>query len=216
MDARELLNTVRRELEPLNNSILNHPLVRDAENRTLSINTVKAFVTNQWYIVNHDLRSIAIAMSKTRNIQELLVMKDLLDGDYHALLELRKLMRELGIDENDPVTMNVLPDAIAYTHYLSWLANYTEPCEFAFALIVNLPVWGDVVYKLGQALRIKYGIRETGLFDAFKGPFDELENKVINIVNNCLDSSRTARLRGIARVIQAYEKMFWDSIYSIR
>ncbi|WP_069807532.1 TenA family transcriptional regulator [Vulcanisaeta thermophila] len=217
MDAREFLNNVRGELEPLNNSIINHPLIRDAENGTLSMNAIRAFVVNQWYIVNHDLRSIAIAMSRAKNMQELILMKKFLDGDYGALLELRKLMRELGITEDDPVTVNVAPEAIAYTHYLSWLANYAEPCEFAFVLIVNIPVWGNVVYRLGRALSSKYGIKETGFFDAFKGPFDELEGETLSVISSCLtDNVRVKRMRSMARVVQAYEKMFWDSIYSLR
>lgn len=216
MNARELLDDVRRELEPLNSSIINHPLIKDAEKGVLSMNVIRAFVINQWYIINHDLRSIAIAMSKTRNVQELMLMKKFLDGDYGALMELRKLMKELGIAEDDPVTLNIVPEAIAYTHYLSWLANYTEPCEFAFALIVNLPVWGNVVYRLGQSLSNKYGIKEVGLFEAFKGPFDDLENEALAIIDNCLNDIKIKRLKGIARIIQVYEKMFWDSIYSVR
>ncbi len=102
---------------------------------------------NQWYIVNHDLRSLAIALGRTRNVAELEFMKMLLDGDYNALHELMKLMRELGIEIKDPLMLEVIPEAVQYTHYLAWLANYATVQEFALAIIVNMPVWGP---KRGQ------------------------------------------------------------------
>ncbi|MFP3484920.1 MAG: TenA family transcriptional regulator, partial [Vulcanisaeta sp.] len=149
VSAKELLGRVRRELEPLNNQILNHPLIRDAEDGKLGMNTIRAFVINQWYIINHDLRSLAIGLSRSRTVEELEFFKTLLDGDYVALHELMKLMRELGIEVKDPVTLEVMPEAIQYTHYLSWLANYAATREFALAITVNMPVWGSNVTRLG-------------------------------------------------------------------
>ncbi|MFP3161168.1 MAG: TenA family transcriptional regulator [Vulcanisaeta sp.] len=215
VSARELLDRVRRELEPLNNQILNHPLIRDAEDGKLGMNTIRAFVINQWYIINHDLRSLAIGLSRSRTIEELEFFKTLLDGDYVALHELMKLMRELGIEVKDPVTFEVMPDAIQYTHYLSWLANYATTREFALAITVNMPVWGGNVIRLGNALRSRYGIREVGFFDVFKGPYTELENKAVNIAGD-LDEDSVVRVMNMARIIQAYEKAFWDAIYSVR
>ena len=215
VNARELLNRVRRELEPLNNQILNHPLIRDAEDGKLGMNTIRTFVINQWYIINHDPKSLAIALSRSRTIEELEFFKTLLDGDYVALHELMKLMRELGIEVKDPVTLEVVPEAIQYTHYLSWLANYATTREFALAITVNMPVWGSNVIRLGNALRSRYGIREVGFFDIFKGPYTELENKAVNIAGD-LDEDSVVRVMNMARIIQAYEKAFWDAIYSVR
>lgn len=162
MEPRELLEGIRKALEPLNETILNHPMIKDAEEGRLPINTIRAFAMNQWYIVNHDLRSLAIALSRTRNITELEFMKMLLDGDYNALHELMKLMRELNIEVRDPLMLEVVPEAVQYTHYLAWLANYATVQEFALAIIVNMPVWGGQnVTRLGNALRSKYGIREV-------------------------------------------------------
>jgi thiaminase len=215
VSAKELLGRIRRELEPLNNQILNHPLIRDAEDGKLSMNTIRAFIINQWYIINHDPKSLAIALSRSRTIEELEFFKTLLDGDYVALHELMKLMRELGIEVKDPVTFEVVPEAIQYTHYLSWLANYATTREFALAITVNMPVWGSNVTRLGNALRSRYGIREVGFFDVFKGPYTELENKAVNIAGD-LDEDSVVRVMNMARIIQAYEKAFWDAIYSVR
>jgi len=121
----------------------------------------------------------------------------------------------LGIEVKDPVTLEVMPEAIQYTHYLSWLANYATTREFALAITVNMPVWGSNVTRLGNALRSRYGIREVGFFDVFKGPYTELEDRAVRISGD-LDGESAVRVMNMARIIQAYEKAFWDAIYSVR
>jgi hypothetical protein len=138
-------------------------------------------------------------------------MKRLMDGDYHALMELRKLMREVGVEEDDPVGMGISPSAVSYTHYLAWLAQYATIGEFIFALIINLPVWGSNVVRLGNALG-RYGIRELGFFEAFRGPFDEIEGEAVKVMGTYLDDSSIRRMISIAKLIQSYEKLFWDSL----
>ncbi|MGC9153360.1 MAG: TenA family transcriptional regulator [Vulcanisaeta sp.] len=212
---REFLERVRKNLEQLNNVILNHPLIKDAEEGKLPINVIKAFITNQWYIVNHDLRSLAMALGRTRTIEELEFFKMLLDGDYNALHELMKLMKELNIEPRDPLMLEIIPEAVQYTHYLAWLANYASPQEFALAIIVNMPVWGQNVARLGNSLRNKYGIREIGFFEVFKGPFNELEDRALSLARN-IDDASLVRAMNMAYTIQIYEKAFWDAIYSVR
>ncbi|ACP34574.1 transcriptional activator, TenA family [Sulfolobus islandicus Y.G.57.14] len=203
-----ILEQIRKELEGLNGQIINHPLLKE---KVLRKEVVNSFVINQWYIVNHDLRSLAIGLSKSTNMEELDIFKILVDGDYAALKELVKLMNELGIEVKDPLLYNVSPQAISYTHYLSWLANYAKPSEFLFAGIVNLPVWANVVTRFGDMIKERFGIRETGFFDAFRGSYKELEDRIVKLV----EDYQVDRLRRIAYTIQYYEKSFWDSIYVV-
>lgn len=62
-----------------------------------------------------------------------------------------------------------------------------------------------------DVLRDKYGIKETGFFEAFKQSYDDLEKRIVKLVEN----TQIERLRSIAHTIQYYEKPFWDSIYSL-
>ena len=205
-----MLEIIRKELEELNSQLLNHRILKEAEEGKLKRSAIESFVVNQWYIVNHDLRSLAIGLSRSTNLDELDLFKALLDGDYNALKELIKLMRELGLEVKDPLKYKVSPYAVSYTHYLAWLANYAKPSEFLFALIVNLPVWGSIVTRLGDALRRNYGIKETGFFNVFKGSYKEIEDKVEELIKG----EDVDRLRTIAFIIQSYEKGFWDSIFN--
>ena len=202
---------LRSELRPLNEYILNHPYVRNAEQRMLSMALIKEFVVNQLYIVPHDLRALAHTLSRASFRDEVEFFKVLVDGDYRAFKELIKLAEELGINVDRPP--NPKPGAVTYTHYLSWLALNGTLGDVAVALVVNLPVWGSNTSRLAKALRENYGIKSIGFLEAFRGPYDELERMAYPIIERYLDMDR---YRLVSRMIQAYERMFWDSIYSGR
>ncbi|MEM1626944.1 MAG: TenA family transcriptional regulator [Sulfolobaceae archaeon] len=212
MSARSILEEIRKELKPLNDQVINHKILEDARLGKLKLDVIKKFVINQWYIVNYDLRSLCLGASRTSTLEELKIFKQLIDGDFQALNELVKLMNELGLSITDPLAYGeVTSEAVSYTHYISWLANYSSPPEFLFAGIVNLPVWGIAVTKFGNALREKYGIRNLGFFEVFKGPYEPLEEEVLKVIEGKIEKER---VRKISRIIQDYEKKFWDSIYS--
>lgn len=202
------MNSLRRELETLNAEILGHPYLRDAEQGALPREKIEKFVVNQLYIIPHDLRSLSHLLSRVSEVDEMAFFKVAVDADYAAVSELLKLARELGIGVEQAVEAD--PEAVAYTHYLAWLASYATPGQAAVALVVNLPVWGRAVGRLGKALREKYGIKETGLFDLFARDYSEFERMAYPIIERYEDMEG---YRLVARMIQRYEKMFWDAIY---
>ena len=206
--GREVLEELRGELEPLNRSVLGHRLLVEAEEGRLPLDRVRFFVANQLYIVPHDLRSLSVLLARSRLPDEEAFFKRLVDGDHAALAALRRLAAELGVDPGE--SYSVSPEAVAYTHYLAWLALYATPGEAAVAMTVNLPVWGAAVARLGRALRERYGVRETGFFDLFAGDYRPLEEAAYPIIERYLD---WPAYRRAARLIQAYERMFWDAVY---
>ncbi|RLG85571.1 MAG: TenA family transcriptional regulator [Thermoprotei archaeon] len=211
MSGRKVLEVLRAELRPLNEYILNHPYVKDAEQGKLPVDLIKEFVISQLYIVPHDLRALAHILSRARFRDEVEFFKVLVDGDYKAFKELIKLAEELGVNVDKPPSPK--PEAVTYTHYLSWLALNGTLGDAAIALVVNLPVWGSNTLRLAKALRKNYGIRSVGFLEAFGGPYDELERMAYPIIERYLDMDR---YRSVSKMIQAYERMFWDSIYSGR
>jgi len=207
--AAELISKLRQELEPLNAKVLDHPYIRDAEAGKLPKSKVEKFVVNQLYIVPYDLRSIARMLSRASEQDEVDFFKAALDGDYAALGELLKLARELGVDSKRAVE-EADPAAVAYTHYLAWLADYATPGQAAVALVVNLPVWGAAVGRLGKALKEAYGVKETGFFELFSQDYSGFEKAAYPIIERYWDE---AKYRLVARTIQHYEKAFWDAVY---
>ncbi|NHV45837.1 MAG: TenA family transcriptional regulator [Candidatus Verstraetearchaeota archaeon] len=181
-------------------------LIKEAEEGKLKFEKIKNFVSQQIYIVNHDLRSLAIMLSRSKYDDEVEFFYTLISGDYEALKRLKLLAEEIKVDFSEPIPM-----AIAYTHYLAWLANYANPGEQATALVINLPVWGGACKKFGKALKEKYDIKNIGFFELFSGPFDKIEEIAIKIMERYKDSLLS--MEKCAKLIQSYELMFWNGIY---
>jgi len=211
LKAKELLESVRRELMPLNERILNHPYIVDAEEGRLPLEKVKLFVGQQYYIVSHDVKSLAIMVSRAEG-KEVDYFTLLLQGDLQALSNLIKMASSLGLSVQDLEDFQPIPEASAYTHYLTFLANYGTAGEQAFALVVNLPVWGSACGRLAKSLKAKYGVTETSFLEAFASVPEWVESQALEIVEPYLPKVEQ-RIRRAAKLIQSYELMFWDGIY---
>ncbi|RLI02286.1 TenA family transcriptional regulator [Candidatus Bathyarchaeota archaeon] len=210
MEAHNLLKSIRRELEPLNREILNHPFIREVTAGTLPFQAIQEFVKQQYYIVYHDVRSIAYMASKTKNLGELDFFTKLYQGDYQAIHNLLRMAENVGLKIVELEAAKPIPEAVAYTHYLAWLAHYANPGEQAFALIVNLPVWGENCLKLSEALKTKYNVKETAFLDAFAEPYDTLEEEALKIIKPYIAEEK---FRNVALTIQHYEYLFWEGLY---
>lgn len=208
MRARDLVQAIRNELQNVNEMILNHQFIIDAEKGRLPLEAFKIFVAQQYYIVYHDARSLALMASRAINTNEFEFFLELSKGDMEAL----KLLEKMGLELNITIkNIEPIPEAVAYTHYLAWLALYGNPGYQVIALIINLPVWGANCKRLSAALKNQYNLRETGFLDLFSQPYEQIETKGLEIIENYLDYSEG--MKNVSKLIQKYELMFWDAIY---
>jgi len=206
-----LLEEIRSWLAPLNERILHHPYLDEAEKGTLPLDNLKAFALNQYYIVTRDARSLALMVSRSTTEEELIFLNSILEGDVKALPMLVKMARALGLTVSVLEDYTPIPEAVVYAHYLTVLAHFGSPGEQALALTVNLPVWGANCVRLSRALRERYDVSETGFLDVFAQPMQEVEEAALPIIDRY--RLRKKQMRRVARMIQAYELMFWDGIY---
>lgn len=190
-----MLSQIRQELAQINQKILNHQFIKLAEEGKLPVEKIQLLYEQQWYIVNYDVRSLAIMLSKAKEQDEVDFFISALEGDYAGLKILRKVVKG-----NYPP----LPLAVAYTHYLSWLANYANTGEQVLALVVNLPVWSENCRRLAKAFKGKIDVEFLELFANAKVD-EELAEKIIS-------RYESKRYLEIAKMIQSYELAFWDSL----
>ena len=215
MEASSLLREVREYLAPLNERILRHRYITDAEEGRLKPDQIRAFVSNQYYIVSYDIKSLGLMLARSSTGKEADFFKNVLDGDMEGLSRLVKLAQALGLSAEELAGYSAIPGAVAYTHYLVTLASFAQPGEQAMALIVNLPVWGANCVRLSRALRAKYRIDETGFLDIFTSPMEEAEKSASEVIENYLPQRRE-HMKRAAALVQAYELMFWDGIYTFK
>ncbi|PUA31677.1 MAG: hypothetical protein B9J98_05665 [Candidatus Terraquivivens tikiterensis] len=75
-------------------------------------------------------------------------------------------------------------------------------------MVVNLPVWGENVKRLGNFAK-SLNIKSVKLFELFSGPFEALEREAERIADRYRNLER---YRFVARTIQQYELDFWDGL----
>ena len=217
VDAQDLIQQIRDELEPVETQLRDHPYPRALEQSDIARNSLSVIVGEQHITIESDLRSLAAMVARCDHPRSRRFFLGILPGEDAAFAALHDLATALDLDESWLLAYVPTPEAQAYAHYVAWLAHYASPAEMAAALAVNFPAWGANCGRVGSALREQYGLTQyaTAFFDLFSGPtpseFDEGVHRVIdNGLNHGVDE---AQLRRAARLLQSYELMFWDGVY---
>jgi len=211
VNARDLLVEVRRELEPLNSSVLNCRFIQMAERGELKVEDLRSFVENQLYIVSHDAKSIALMAARATHAEESVYFADLARADLEALRALEEMAEELGASRGPVQSLKVVPHAVDYTHFLAFLAAHRNPGEQAFALIVNLPVWSAACARLLRAVRERYGLRRTRFLELFSSVPEWVEERGLQVCERYV-AEHAESMRFFARLIQSYELSFWEAL----
>jgi hypothetical protein len=105
--------------------------------------------------------------------------------------------------------------AQAYPAYVAWLAAYGSEAETSAALLMNFPVFGESMGRISAALRNHHGLTadSTRFFDFFATPIEGFEDDALAVITVGLQHGVQPRLiKRAARLLQAYEKLFWDTV----
>ncbi len=142
-----------------------------------------------------------------------------LAGEAAALDALRAFARALGMNEALLEAYEPAPGALAYSAFMAWLALYGGDAEVAAGFLVNFSAWGANCGRMSRALRTQYGLRETdtAFFDLFAAPPGDFEAGALAVVDGALARGADPRLiKRSARLLQGYEKLFWDTLQQAR
>lgn len=217
VDAEKLIADVRAQVKPLEAKLLAHPYLSALEEGRLPREKLHLFAGEQYYIVNSDLRSIALLINRHAHLpsrQYLLTALQAEAAARAALLAFAK--RAVEMDEDDLRAYEPLPGCQAYPAHVAWLALYGSDADFAAAFLVNLPAWGANCARMSAALKAKYGLPVGAVvfFDLFAQPAPQFEADSLRVIRDGLDRGVEPRdVVRAARLIQAYELMYWDSLY---
>jgi hypothetical protein len=121
----------------------------------------------------------------------------------------------LGLDPASLGDREPSPGGQAYTAWVAWLALNGSATDVALAFLANLAAWGDNCARVSAALRQRYdaGAEATAFFDFFAAPAPGFQEQALAVVEVGLAAGDPpARARRAARLLQAYELMFWDSL----
>ena len=217
-DARELIAETRGRLKAVEDKLFAHPYLSDFEEGRITKEKLRLFAGEQYHIINSDLRSVALLVSRQAHGPNRDFFLRALQGEAAARDALLAFARALELSEDDLRAYEPMPGCQAYPAYVAWLASYGSAADFAAAFLVNLSAWGSSCARMSAALRDKYGLspEAVAFFDLFAAPAPEFEADSLRVIQDGLD--RGVDLRGVARaarLLQAYELMYWDTLYEV-
>ncbi len=215
-DARELIAETRAQLKAVEDALLAHSYLSAVEEGRITKEKLRLFAGEQYYIINSDLRSVALLVSRQGGAPNHDFFLGALQGEAAARDALLAFAKALEMSDEALRAYEPMPGCQAYPAYVAWLATYGSAADFAAAFLVNLPAWGSSCARMGVALRGKYGLspEAVAFFDLFAAPAPEFEADSLRVIQAGLD--RGVDPRGVARaarLIQAYEAMYWDTLY---
>lgn len=141
--------------------------------------------------------------------------RDLVNGEAIAIGMMLDFAAALGLDEDDLKAYEPRPRGQTYPSYAAWLAFYGSDADIAAAFLVNFAVFGENTGRMGAALRNRYGFtaEQTAFFDFFATSPPEFEPAALEIIQRGLDGCASKRdIKRATRLLQAYEKDFWDAV----
>jgi len=213
-DAKEVVEKIRMDLRPLDEKILGHPYIMALNEGKLPQDSLRTFAGQQYHIITSDLRSIAGLLSRQGQLPSRPWLLAILQGEAAALDALFILAKKLSMVESDLKTFEPIPAAHAYCTYVAWLGMYGSDGELAGAFLVNFAAWGANCGKMSKALQEHYGLtmEEVAFFELFS-QMPPSEKQVLEVIQGALDRGvEPALIHRAARMLQAYELMFWDAM----
>lgn len=214
--ASALIERIRDELKGVHERLLLHPYFQELEQGRIGREKLRLFAGEQYTIIKSDLRSVAHLVSRFGEPPSRDFFLGILDGEKAAFDALLAFARALDMTEAYLTSYEPLAGTHAYTAYMAWLALYGTDAQIAAAYLVNFPAWGQNCGRMARALKERGGMREEDVtfFNLFAAPAPTFEAKCLEVIQQGLDRGEDPRLVSrAARLLQAYELMFWDTLY---
>jgi TENA/THI-4/PQQC family len=204
MDAAELVAAVRADLALVERRLADHRYFAELERGRVQLRSLQAFAGEQMAIITSDRRSFQHLARRFPRPPARDFFHMMAAGEEEALRLLERFAAVVGLaDEYEP-----LPGCQAYAGYVAWLALNGSPADVALAFLANLESWGRSCARMSYALRPVYGAEAVAFFDFFAEPAAEFTDQAVALVA----SGEPVSARRAARLLQAYELLYWDTL----
>lgn len=165
-------------------------------------------------LVSSDRQSFALLASRFPHYPLFLAMAS---GEDEALRLLLDFASAVGVGEKELRAYEPRPLAQAYPAFLAQTAMFGPRSAIPLALLVNVAESGTYYTRAADALISRYGLAEPDVahFRFFAETPEELLTQAAVVVSDGLSTGddEAAALRA-ARMVNAYETMFWSTLAS--
>ena len=214
--ARQLLDNARKAIASTEERIRRHPYLEALEARGVEKGKLALFAGQQCHIIESDLRSVALIVSRAESQGARDFLSRMLQGERAALEALGPFGKAVGLSPEQLHAAEPLPGAFAYSAYVNWLATYGTAAEFVGAFLVNLQAWGENCGRISRALQAGYGLsgQDVAFFDLFARAPPGFEEQGLAVVEEGLgQGADPVRIRRAARLLQGFELLYWDTMW---
>ena len=211
----KLIGELRREFLKVEEQIRLHRFLAALDQGRVPRERLAAFAGEQNAIMSSDRRSLALLASRFPEPPAGDLFLSLAQGEGRALELLRAFAAAVGADEAGLRAHEPEPGAQAYASCVAWLALNGSPADVSLALLANLAAWGANCGRVAEALCARYEFDDgaVAFFSFFAAPPPDSEQRLLAVLDEGLASGDSpVRARRAARLLQAYELLFWDTL----
>ncbi|MGH3535468.1 MAG: transcriptional regulator [Pseudonocardiaceae bacterium] len=215
MDAQALCAGIRQGLTDVEDRIKGNSWLTELVSGRLSTEALRAFAGEQLQIIPSDLRSFEVLSQRFDTDPAHGYLAGMATGERAALSALDVFATAVGLAGSVRESYEPLPGCQVYPSYVARLARDGTPAEIAGAFVVNLDAWGTCCARMADALPRAYQLEseDCAFFAHFAGPTTELERISLEVIDaGLVEGVDPARIARAARLLQAYELLFWDSL----
>ena len=215
MDAKALCTRVRRDLADVEECIKGNSWLAEMEAGRLSVGGLRAFAGEQLQIIPSDQYSFEMLAQRFPADPAHGYLACLAAGERAALCALEAFATAVGLGGVACQDYEPVPGCQVYPSYVARLARDGTPAEVACAFLVNLDAWGSCCARIADALPSNYELTsaDCAFFAHFADPSTELEQASLAVIDAGLaEGADPAAIARAARLLQAYELLFWDSL----
>ena len=217
MNAEKLIQNIKAQLKEIDAKIASHPYLSALDEGKVKREDLKFFAGHQYHIINSDLRSIAHLISRESSSLGREFLQGVLLGEAEALKGIITFGKAVDMTEEEMSLFEPQPEGFGYPAFVAWLGSYGSSAELAAAFLINYQAWGANCGRVSKALSLKLNFKseELKFFDLFANTPPEFQTQATTVVSYGLAQGISPHLiERAARLLQSYELMFWDCMYS--
>jgi thiaminase len=216
--AAELFERLRAELAPVDQAIRSHRFLEVLAAGRAHQRALRAIAGEQRRIITSDRRSFAQLAARFPRPPAGDFFLSMAQGEGEALGLLDGYVAWLGVDDDWLHAYEPDPRAQSYPSYVAWLALNASIGAVALAFLANLAAWGANCAAVADALRDAYdaGDQAVAFFEFFAAAPPGFRERALTVLRAGLDAGEDPlEASRAARLLQAYELHFWDTLANL-
>lgn len=212
--AAQLIGSLRGELQPLMDSIRNHPYLNALEEGRVPRDSLRTFAAQQYHIVTNGIMNIALIVSRFGDLPSRDTLNFFLQAEFEVNRAVLEFAAALPMSEAELKDTPLLAGALPFSYFETYLCFYRSDAELITAFLFDAEVWISNARRVSRALQERYGFNSQAVrFFEMYANYQAAEEQVYPLVQAALERGiAEADIRQSTRLLLEYEKMFWDAM----